>query len=762
MTAFRPHLLAGAITLALPISAFAESFRVADIRVEGLSRVSAGTVFNYLPIKAGDTFNMDDSAKAVTDLYASNLFSRINLAREGNVLVVQVQEFPVIASIELSGNSSLNSKNIKEAFAKAGFAEGQAYNPAMLQQMTMELYNQYRLQNKYQVQINPTVENLDRGRAAIKFDIQEGRTAQIKNISFVGNKHYSDKRLRKLLDTDTTGWLSFATKDDQINQEKMQADYERLQAFYRDRGFMDFRIDSVQTSLSDDKTRVFLTFNMTEGPAYKITGYTLSGDLVVPEKELRQLVTVKNGLYDKSAVDASITAVQERLADEGYGQAQVNVVPDVNRLTQEVALNFVVTPGQRITVRRIEFTGNKKSYDSVLRRELRQQEMAPYSASDLERSEQRIRRLPQVEQLDKTLRPVPGHPDQVDIVYKVKERSTSYIQGGVGYGQSSGALFSLEYTDDNFFGSGNQFNINLAKGSYQQSYGVSFTDPYFTDNGVSASYSFDYSKYDYNDEYLSDWTSDNMSAMVNFGFPTSEYQKVYFGGGYRRVKIRTGTDVAPEILSYLGSNGRKYNEYVLTSSWVRDTTDDAYFPSKGSRTSLSLDLVAPGSTEKYYSIDAKTRSYWSGDSDNSPVFSLMGNVTYGAGYGSTNGLPFYRRYYAGGINNLRGFRYGSVGPRYSNDDYAGGDFRVLGSAELAFPISFNERSSNLRLGLFTDVGNVWSKPSNFNVKDLRASAGVFMLWNSPVGPLNISYGVPIKKKSADKKESFQFTIGTSF
>ncbi|WP_072577094.1 outer membrane protein assembly factor BamA [Suttonella ornithocola] len=764
MIAFRPSFISSAIALCFTATAVADSFVVRDIRVEGLQRVSAGTVFNYLPVKVGEKIDLANSAKAVTDLYASNLFSNINLARDGNVLVVQVKEYPVISSIELSGNTTLNSSNIKEAFAKSGFAEGQAFNPAMLQEIENELYKQYQVLNKYQIKITPTVTNLPRGRVAIKFDISEGRTAQIKDITFIGNKVYSNSRLRKLLDTSTTGWLSFMSKNDQINGEKLQQDLKRLSDFYHDRGFYDFKIISTHTSLSSDKTKAFLTITLQEGQPYIIKDYTLSGNLVIPEAEIRQLIKIKsNDVYNRKDIETSVDAIKTRLADEGYAQADVNIIPDIDKLTRQIMVNLVIVPGNRIMVRRIEFIDNQKSYDSVLRRELRQQEMTPYSASDIERSEQRIRRLPQVEQIDKTLVPVKGHPDQVDIVYTIKERSTSYIQGGVGYGQSSGALFNIEYTDDNFFGSGNRFNINFGKGSYQETYGLNFTNPYFTDDGISASFEFNYAKYDYDDGDLSDWTSDNLSAIVTFGYPISEYQNIYLGGGYRQVKIHTGKEVATEISDYLKENGSKYDEYVLKGSWVRDTTDDAYLPTVGTRNAISIEGTTPGSDLTYYRTEYKNRSYFSSGNPDSLVFSLHGNISYGNGYGNTKGgLPFYRHYYAGGIDTIRGYKYGSVGPRYKNGDYAGGDFRVIGGAELIMPISFNERSRNLRVGAFVDGGYVWSKFDDAKAKDIRYSAGVFINWISPIGPLNLSYGVPLNKKEGDKRESFQFTLGTSF
>lgn len=761
----RRQTLVCAIGLVLAGSTLAKPFVIKDIRVQGLQRVSAGTVFAYLPVKPGQTIDPDNAGSVISDLYNSHLFSDVSLSQDGSTLVVNVTEFPVISSIELKGNSALSSDAIHHAFSEFGFTEGQAYNPAMLNQMVDSLNQQYRSLNKYQVEITPQVDKLPRGRVAIIFNIDEGRTSRIANIQFVGNKVYSEETLRKLFDTTTTRWNSFFTKSDQLDGEKFDADLTRLENFYFDRGFLDFHVTSTQTSLADHKTKMLITVNVDEGQPYTLTGYELTGNFIVPKKELLQYVNFKtNTTYNRGEIQKTVEAIQSRLADEGYAQAAVNVVPNINRLTHEVSINLVVDPGIRYTVRHIIFTGNSKSYDTVMRREMRQQEMAPYSASDLQRSETRIKRLPQVQEMDKTLRPVPGHPDQVDIVYKIKERSTSYIQGGVGYGQNSGALFTIEYSDDNFMGSGDRLNVNFQKGSYYQGYGVSFTDPYLTPSGISIKYAFNYSKYDYDDNDLSDWTADNRSFMVTLGYPINEYNRLFFGGGIRQVKIDTGSDVAHEITEYLDKNGTKFNEYVVTGSWNKDTTNDNYFPSTGTNNTLYTEATTPGSDAKYYKIQYSNATYYDVTGNNSLIFDIHGKVNYGKGYGGDDDhLPFYRRYYAGGMSTIRGYSYGSVGPKYDNGDYQGGDFLTAGGIELMTPISFSNRASgNIRVGMFLDAGNVWSTADDFDISDLRYSTGVFMQWRSPIGPLNISYGRPLHKKPGDESESIQFTIGTAF
>ena len=759
----KTRVLPCAAALFLSLSAQAESFRVADIRIEGLQRISAGMVFTYLPVTAGEQFDMANSAQAIDALYKSNLFSQVRLARDGNVLVVQVEEFPVIAEVNLKGNRDLKSEDLQKALSAAGISEGQAYNPQMLQQLVQELTEQYQARSKYAVKIEPKVRQLPRGRVAIDLDISEGRSSRIKQIDIVGNKIYSDKQLVSLFDTSTPRWNSWLTKSDQYDRDKLQADIDRLESFYRDRGFMDFAVTSTQVSLSPDRKWIYLTVNVDEGKVYRVKGYQLQGDLIVPRTELESLITFKPGdRYNRSEVRKSTDALRTRLADEGYAQAQVNVVPNADKLSGEVSFDILVTPGIKTYVRQIGFTGNTKTYDRVLRRELRQQEASLYSGSDVARSEERLRRLPQVETLEQAIHPVPGTPDQVDLEYKITERSTSSIQGGIGYGQSSGALFNLEYNDNNFLGTGNSLGINFGKSSSEQRYGFDFTDPYFTADGVSINYAFDYSKTNYRKERLSDWAADTLDATITFGYPLTEYQSVYFGGGFRTLKINTGDNVASEITDYLNKKGRRYKEGVVTLAWNKDTQDNTYLPTKGSLNKISGEITLPGSDDTYYKIGYRNRTYFPLNDDKSLILGLRGDIAYGGGYGKTDDLPFYRHYYAGGLTTVRGFEHSSLGPRYSNGDTSGGDFRTVGGIELMTPWKINEKSNNVRVGTFIDFGNVYSKPKDFDLGEFRYSGGLFVQWMSPLGPLNLSYAVPIKKKDGDEKEAFQFSFGMGF
>ena len=526
---------------------------------------------------------------------------------------------------------------------------------------------------------------------------------------------------------------------------------------------MDFKVTSTQVSLSPDRQWIYLTINVDEGKVYRVKGHQFKGDLIVPQSELESLVTFKAGdRYNRSEIRKTTDALRVRLGDEGYAQAQVNIVPDVDKLSGEVNLDILVTPGIKTYVRQIGFTGNNKTYDRVLRRELRQQEASLYSGSDVARSEERLRRLPQVESLEQEIRPVPGSPDQIDLEYKIKERSTSSIEGGIGYGQSSGALFNIKYNDNNFLGTGNSLGINFGKSSSEESYGFDFTDPYFTADGVSINYAFDYTKTNYRRERLSDWAADTMDATVTFGYPLTEYQNVYFGGGYRNLKINTGKDVASEITDYLNKNGRRYNEGVVTLSWSKDTQDSTYLPTTGSLNRISGEITLPGSSDTYYKLGYRNRTYFPLNSDKTLLLGLRGDISYGGGYGKTEDLPFYRHYYAGGLNTLRGFEYGSLGPRYQNGDNSGGDFRTTGGLELMMPWKTDEKSNNVRVGTFLDFGNVYNKVGDFDAGEFRYSTGLFLQWVSPIGPLNLSYAVPLNKKKGDSTEAFQFSFGMGF
>lgn len=747
----------------LSATAQAAPFTIKDIRIEGLQRVSSSSVFSYLPLQPGQRFDVAEGQAAISALYASELFSDVKLRQDGNDLVIVVEEFPVIAELNFSGNREIRSDDLKSAMSELGLVEGQSYNPAKLNALVAELTNQYQLRSKYAVQITPTVTTLPRGRVAIDFNISEGRSARIQQIDFVGNRVYGDDILRGLLDTDTTRWHSFISKSDQYNIEKAGSDLERVTTFYQNRGFLDFKVVDDTVALSDDRKSLTWTITVDEGPIYSVKGYDISGDTVVGRETLDNLVKIKPGdIYRRDDVRDTIEALRVRLADEGYAQADVAIIPAVDHLARTIHFDVNIRPGQKTYVREINFSGNEKTYDSVLRRELRQQEASPYSSSDIARGEERLRRLPQVAKLDKQIVPVEGSPDQVDIHYKVEEQSTSSISGGIGYGESSGALFSIEYNDNNFFGTGNRLGVNFGKSSSAEKYGFHFTDPYFTPNGMSIDYNVYYEKYDFDKEDLSDWGADDLGALITLGYPLSEYQTLNVGGGYRGVKVTLGDKVADEIRDHVTKHGDRYHEGVLTLSWLRDTTDHFYFPSQGTLHRISGEATIPGSDDTYYKLGYKNRTYFNFAND-SLIVALKGDINLGGGFGDTDGLPFYRKYYGGGINTVRGYAHNSLGPKFANGDTAGGDLRVNGSVEVMMPVGDLGRESRLRLGAFVDAGNVYNKLGDFDAGDLRYSSGVFMQWMTPIGwPLNISYGFPLNKKAGDDIEKIQFTLGTTF
>lgn len=756
------RLLAGAISIALSSAVYAEAFRVADVRVEGLQRVSAGTVFSYLPVQPGESFDLNDSVNAIRSIYNSGLFADVKLARDGQTLVVIVKEFPTISEINIEGNKAIKTADVRKSFAEIGFAEGQSFDPALVNQLVNEMAAQYQARSKYNVEITPTVRNLPRNRVAIDLKISEGRSARIQQIDIVGNKVYSDEQLIDLFDTTTPKWNSFFTGSDQYNEQKIAADLERLEDYYYDRGFINFRIESSDITLTPDRKNLFWTVTVDEGQAFDIKDYKISGKTIVPEEELLQLVAFETpSRYNRSLVQETATQIKQRLADEGYAQARVDIEPDVDPLTKQISINFVIVPGDITYVREIRFSGNDKTYDRVLRREMRQQEASVYSEADIRRSEERLRRLPQVATLKQNILPVPGENGLVDLNYEITEQSTSFIQGGVGYGEGSGALFNLEYGDNNFFGTGNRLSLGFGKSRSSEKYSFSFTDPYFTADGISATYNLSYAKYNFGKEELSNWASDDRTATVTFGYPLSEYQNVYFGGGYRGLDITLGNNVANEISDYVNKNGHTYHEAVLTGSWTRDTLNNNYMPTQGTYNSIGLEVTTPGSTATYYKASLRNSTYFS-FGENSMVFGLRGEIGYGDGYGKTDDLPFFRHYYAGGISTVRGYQYGSIGPRYGNGDNAGGDLRVTGGAELFFPIGFGKRDGNYRVGGFVDFGSAYKTFSDFDTDDLRYSAGVSLQWLSPLGPLKFSWAKPLNNKPGDQTESFQFTVGASF
>lgn len=742
--------------------AFAFSpFTAKDIRVEGLKRISQGTVFNYLPFKVGERMDDTRSVEVIRALFKTGFFKTVRLERDGNTLVIVVSERPAIASIKFSGNKDIETKKLKKSLKEVGFADGQVFDRSTLDKVEQELRQIYFSRGKYAVRIKTTVTPLPRNRVGIAIDISEGRAAKIRQITVVGNHAYSEKTLLKQFELGTPNLLSFYTKNDRYSKQKLSGDLERLRSFYMDRGYINFNIESTQVSLSPNRQDVYITVNVSEGHKYKVKAVRIAGRLVLKPAQLFPLVTIRQGeIFSRKAASDSANAIADELGNYGYAFANVNTIPDIDRKTRTVTLTFYVDPGRRTYVRRINFSGNTKTKDEVLRREMRQMEAAPISTKKVKLSRSRLERLGFFRHVNVNTKPVPGTSDQVDVDYKVTERPSGSLMAGVGFSQTGGLLLNASVSQDNFLGTGNRVSVSFNNSSYNTLYSVDYTNPYYTINGVSRSLSGFYQTTDAALANLASYTTDVGGGSVTYGIPVSEYDRVQLGVGFRRTTIRPGTFASTQVLDYIATNGDAYNTFNLKLGWIADDRNRAVFPDSGMRRSLQLDLATPGSTAEYYRLTFKEQHYL--PLTRHLTFALTGGVGYGDTYAGSQQYPIFQNFYAGGIGSVRGYRDNTLGPLDSNGLPLGGRLRVTGSAELLFPPPFVHENQSVRLSLFLDMGNVYKDVSSFSASQLRYSAGVSLIWLTPFGALDFSLGMPLNARSTDQKQPFQFTIGAPF
>ncbi len=750
------------LTLALPVVYAADEFVIEDIRVEGLQRISAGTVFNYLPVNIGSTLTPADYPEIIRALFKTGFFTDVSLERDGNVLVISVVERPAIAEIEITGNKAISSEDLQKGLEEIGLEEGQVFDRALLDKMEQELLRQYYSRGKYAVQITTEVRPLERNRVAIQLDISEGATARIRQINIVGNREFSDKELLKQFQLSSTGWLSFWTRDDQYSKQKLAADIEALRSFYLDRGYLQFNVDSTQVSITPDKKDIYITINITEGKPYTVKDVQLTGDLIVPEQELRQLLTIEPGdTFSRSAMAEVTQEISDRLGEEGYAFANVNTVPELDETNQQVTLTFTIDPGQRVYVRRINFRGNLKTQDEVLRREMRQMEGAWFSSKEINRSKERLEKLRYLESVEVETPPVPGTNDQVDVGFTVVERPSGNVVLGAGYGQGTGILLNASINQENFLGTGNTVNFIFNNSRVNTNYTLAYNNPYYTLDGISRGFSLSYRDIDAGEANTADYTIDGFNGRVTYGFPLNEYDVLRVGFGVELINVDTNNDTPDEIFRFIDNNGNKYTDGKLETSWSRDNRNRAIFPDSGSLNRVEAEASIPSSDLEYYKLGYEHRSYLS--PADFLTFSLRGEAGYGNGYGGLGELPFFENFFAGGIGSLRGYKSNTLGPRFrSTDDPSGGSFKVVGGAEIIVPVPFLEDSKNLRLFTFFDGGNVFSSTKDFKIDDLRYSVGLGGQWLSPLGPLAVSLAWPFNKQSGDDTEFFQFTFGVPF
>lgn len=742
----------------------ADSFVIRDIRVEGLQRIAAGTVFNYLPVKIGDTVSERDTQEALRALFKTGFFRDVRLERQGDVLVVSVVERPSIAGISIRGTDEFSEDDLKKALKEIGLVEGHVFNKSIMDRVEQEMRQQYFARGYYAVSIKPTVTPLERNRVGIQFDVAEGRPARIREINIVGNSVFPDKKLLDLFILGPAPWYAFFSSADQYSKQKLSGDIETLRNHYQDQGYLEFNVDSTQVSITPDKENIYITINVTEGKKYTFTGFKLAGAFVVPEKEIGGLVAIKPGsTFSRKLLTESTKKVSDRLANEGYAFANVNAIPEINKDTSEVFFTFFVDPGRRVYVRRVNFSGNTATADEVLRREMRQLEGAWYAADKIQRSRIRLQRLGFFDDVNVETPAVTESPDQVDVNVAVKERHTGNLLLGIGYSDGDGVLLNASITQTNLFGTGRELSVSVDNTRSTTNFNVRYVNPYHTADGVSRGFNAFTSKVDGSRANTAAYDVKTTGAGVFYGVPLSEENTINLGADVEQIQITTNADTAQVAQNFVTKYGASNNLIVGNVGWARDTLDSTLLPTSGLIQRVSGELGAPGGDLQYYKLNYLHGYYWPWGTRTS--FRLKGELGYGQGYGSTGELPFFKNYFAGGSSTLRGFKPRSLGPKDTRypDDSIGGNKRILGNAEVYFPVPGSSRDNKaMRMSWFVDTGMVYGEGQKLELSQLRYATGLAFNWFSPVGPLSFSYGLPLQKKAEDKTEAFQFTLGVPF
>jgi outer membrane protein insertion porin family len=748
----------------LTASAF-EPFQVKDIRVEGIQRTEPGTVFSYLPVRVGETMTEDKAAQAIRSLYATGFFKDVTLEAEGGVLVVMVQERPAIAQISFSGNKEFNKETLQGALKETGLSEGRIFDRSLLERAEQELKTQYLARGKYGVRIETTVTPLERNRVAIQFNIAEGVVAKIQQINIVGNKAYRESRLLDLFVLRTPGILTWYSKNDQYSKQKLEADLETLRSYYLNQGYLEFTIDSTQVSISPDKKDIYITVNLTEGRKYRVSDVRFAGELIVPEAELKKLLRLKKGeVFSREKLTETTKLIVDRLGNEGYAFANINPVPEPDREKGEVAFTLYVDPGRRVYVRRINIGGNTTTRDEVIRREMRQLEGGYYSAERLQRSKQRVDKLGFFSEVTVDTVNVPGVPDQVDINVNVVERPTGNLLFGIGFSTSEGVILSGSVAQNNLFGTGNALSLQVNTGQVNTVYALSFTNPYFTDNGLGLGVDLYKRDVDSTSLEVGSYKTSTLGTGLRFLVPINETDTINYGVAFEKTDITTFADSPEQYIEFVNDFGDSNTSIPLSAGWTRDRRDSVIFTSRGTLQNANLEVAVPPGELRFYRAQYTIQWYYPLFAEN--VLQLTGRAGYANGY-ADKPLPFYKNFYLGGIGSVRGYETASIGPKDSRGNALGGNVQVIGNAEYYFPFPGLQKDKSVRLSAFFDVGMLGDSSSDtgtlgVNSDQARASVGVALAWFSPVGPLKISYAFPLNDQPEDELQAFQFTLGTTF
>lgn len=790
----------------------ADTFVVRDMRVEGLQRIADGTVYNYLPVNIGDELGTRRIAEAIRALYETGLFSDVQMGRDGDTLVIAVTERPTIRKISVTGNKQVKEEELLSGLRDAGLAEGREFDRSVLEKVEQELNRLYFGNGRYGVKIDTNVQELANNAVDVNIVIKEGKVARIRDINIVGNQLFEDKRLLREFKSSTGNWLSFYRKDDQYSREKLSGDLQSLSSFYMDRGYAGFEVKSTQVAISPDKKDIFLTINISEGDIYKVSDVKLAGEMVIPEASIRRLIRLQpDSTFSRRQITESIDLINLRLGIDGYAFSEVEPIPEFDEEARTVAVTFFVNPGQRAYVRRINFNGIESTRDDVFRREMRVFEGSWMSSNAVDRSKTRIQRLPFVEDVQVETTKVPGEPDLVDIDFDIKLRQSGTLQGGVGFSDQQGLILNGGFTEANFLGTGDRLALSLNTGRFASFYNISHTNPYFTEDGISRTLSLNYRKTDQLVSNASQFTSNELGLVLQFGLPLTEYSALSLGTALRDTELLASNFSPEEYYNWVRDNGKTFfrkspfrdtqgNERLLPGStfktyelllgFARDTRNRTIFADRGSRHSISVEYALPGSDVEYYVARYSGGMLF-------PMFgnftlSMRGNIAYGDGIGDTRYLPPNKNMFAGGSQSVRGFRNNRLSPLDSFGNPYGGNAMLTGQVELLFPTP-ERLQGTARFGLFADFGNAFytgdrglfqvrddngvptgQEPVfnpefwDFSLDEIRYSVGLTATWLAPIGALSFSYGVPLNAvendptRPDDDTERFQFTINSPF
>jgi len=753
---------AALVLLALAQAALAQSFKpftVKDIRVEGLQRTEPGTVFSYLPVKVGEVMTEEKAQEALRALFATGFFRDVRLEVENDVLIVLVEERPSIAQLDFSGFKEFDDETLRKVLRSLGLAEGRTFDRSLLETAEQELKRQYLSRGLYAAEVQSTVTPLERNRVGISFSVTEGQVAKIRSINIVGAQAFSEKELLELFTLRTPGWITWYTKHDQYSRQKLTADIETLRSHYQNRGYLDFNVDSTQVSITPERRDIYITINISEGEKYSVSDVQLAGQMLVPRPELEKLVKIKAGdVFSRERLIESTKAIADRLGNDGYAFANANAVPQVDKAKRTVAFTIVIDPGRRVYVRRINVAGNTRTRDEVVRREMRQLEGAYYDASKIQLSKSRIDRTQYFKDVNVETVPVAQSPDQVDVAFTVEEKPTGALLLGAGFSSVDKFVVSGSVSQANVFGSGKFISAQVNTGKVNATYALSYLDPYFTVDGVSQGFDAYYRTTDASSLSIGSYSTKSLGGGIKFGYPLSELDSINFGLNAENVKLETNPNSPVAYTNFVNQFGNSYSYVSATAGWMRDTRDSALIPTRGHTAKAAIEVA--GGDLQYYR--GSLAAQWFHPLSRTFTLAIGGDFGYVNGAGGKP-VPFFKNFYAGGPGSVRGYESFSLGPQDAASNVLGGTRKLVGSAEVHFPMPGAGADKSLRLSAFLDAGQVYGENEKFSISDLRYSMGVGLSWISPFGPLRLSLAQPLNEKSGiDRIERLQFTFGSAF